>query len=195
MKRTGIICLDLAIIAGEIVGMVISIGKHGWLGQFAYYTQCSNYLLFIATAAHLFFLLRGRMPAAVERGKYYATCLTSVTFLVTVFILIPWYGHPEFFLFRSNGLFHHLLCPIMAVAGLPFLSGVRRKDAPLAMIPTVIYGTVMYTLNFLRLYDGPYPFLKVHSQPWYMSILWFVVIAGVAYGVAVGLGRICEKKK
>ena len=85
-------------------------------------------------------------------------------------ILIPWYGHAEWFLLETNGLFHHLLCPILAVACLPFLHPMRKKDALLAVIPTFIYRVILYTLNYFRKVDGPYPFLKIHDQPWYMSI-------------------------
>ena len=42
------IYLELAIVAGEIAGLVFSVEKHGWLGQFVYYTQCSNYFLLVA---------------------------------------------------------------------------------------------------------------------------------------------------
>lgn len=187
--------LDIAIVAGETAGLVFSIGKHGWWGQFVYYTQWSNYLLLLTTAVHLFCLLRRKMPAAVERCKYYATCMTTVTFAVTVGILIPWYGHPDFFLLQSNGLFHHLLCPILAVASLPFLTRIRKKDSVLAMIPTIIYGIVLYTLNYFRMTDGPYPFLRVHEQPWYMSVVWFVALAAAAYGIATGLRRLCGRKR
>lgn len=192
--------LDLAIVAGEIAGLVLSIEKHGFWKQFRYYTQWSNYLLLIATAIHLICLLRERregkqMPGIVEKCRYYATCLTTVTFLVTVCVLIPWYGHPEFFLLQTNGLFQHLLCPILAIASLPFLSRMEKKDSLIALIPTLLYGIVMYTLNYLRIADGPYPFLKVHDQPWYMSILWFLVLLAAAYGIAVALRKLCGLKR
>lgn len=51
--------LDIAIVAGETAGLVFSIGKHGWWGQFVYYTQWSNYLLLLTTAVHL-------LPASEE---------------------------------------------------------------------------------------------------------------------------------
>lgn len=201
------IFLDIAIVAGELVGVVLSVQKHGFWGQFVYYTQCSNYLLLFATAVHLYCLLRSRLnpgkagkggeigvPKAVEQAKYYATCLTTVTILVTVFILVPWYGHPEFFLLQSNGLFHHLLCPILAVASLPLLGRMEKRDVLFAMIPTVVYGVVMYIMNFLRIYDGPYPFLRVHNQPWYMSVLWFLALAGLAFCIAFVLRKLCGKK-
>ena len=58
--------LDIAIIAGELAGLVFSIDKHGWRGQFVYYTQCSNYLLLAAAAVHLACLLRRSVPAAAK---------------------------------------------------------------------------------------------------------------------------------
>lgn len=186
--------LDIAIIAGELAGLVFSIDKHGWWGQFVYYTQWSNYILLIAAVIHLVCLLRRSVPTAAERFLYIATCLTTVTFLVTVCILIPWYGHAEWFLLETNGLFHHLLCPLLAVACLPFLHPMRKKDALLAVIPTFIYGVILYTLNYFRRVDGPYPFLKVHAQPWYMSVLWFVLLAAAAYGIAMALRLLCGRK-
>lgn len=186
--------LDIAIIAGELAGLVFSIDKHGWWGQFVYYTQWSNYILLIAAVIHLVCLLRRSVPTAAERFLYVATCLTTVTFLVTVCILIPWYGHAEWFLLETNGLFHHLLCPLLAVACLPFLHPMRKKDALLAVIPTFIYGVILYTLNYFRRVDGPYPFLKVHAQPWYMSVLWFVLLAAAAYGIAMALRLLCGRK-
>jgi len=186
--------LDIAIIAGELAGLVFSIDKHGWWGQFVYYTQWSNYILLIAAVIHLVCLLRRSVPTAAERFLYVATCLTTVTFLVTVCILVPWYGHAEWFLLETNSLFHHLLCPLLAVACLPFLHPMRKKDALLAVIPTFIYGVILYTLNYFRRVDGPYPFLKVHAQPWYMSVLWFVLLGAAAYGIAMTLRLLCGRK-
>ena len=187
--------LDLAIIAGEIAGLVFSVEKNGWWKQFVYYTQCSNYLLLIVTVIHLVCLLRRSVPAWVERWRYVAACLTTVTFIVTVCVLIPWYGHPEYFLFQTNGLFQHLLCPLLAAAGLPFLRKMRKKDSLLAVVPTAVYGTVFFALNYFGLFDGPYPFLRVHAQPWYMSVIWFAVILAAAYGAARALRLLCGKKR
>ena len=125
--------LDIAIIAGEIAGLVFSIEKHGFWKQFRYYTQWSNYLLLLITVVHLICLVRKKMPSIVEKCRYYATCLTTVTFLVTVCILIPWYGHPEYFLLETNSLFQHLLCPILAIASLPFLRRMGKKDCIVAL--------------------------------------------------------------
>ena len=187
------IWLEAAIVAGEIAGLVFSIGKHGWWGQFVYYTQCSNYFLRVASAVYLACLLRRSVPAWAERLRYTAACLTTVTFIVTVCVLIPWYGHPDYFLLQTNGLFQHLLCPLMAIAGLRFLRSVRGKDVLRAVLPTLGYGIVMYALNILRAVDGPYPFMKVYDQPWYMSVIWFIVLLAAALGIAAALRLLCRR--
>ena len=187
--------LDIAIIAGEAAGFVFSTWKNGWWGQFFYYTQWSNLILLAVTAVHLVCLLKKTVPAAVERCRYYAACLTTVTFLVTTCILVPWYGHPEYFLLETNGLFQHLLCPLFAAAGLPFLGKMRKKDCFLAVIPTLLYGLVFYALDFFGVMTAPYPFMQIRVQPWYMSVIWFLVLLAAAYGVAAALRKACGKKR
>ena len=53
---------------------------------------------------------------------------------------------------------------------------------------------VMIPLNYFRVLEGPYPFLKVHNQPWYMSILWFLAIGLVSFGIAVLQRKVCGKR-
>ena len=48
----------------------------------------------------------------------------------------------------------------------------------MAWIPTVIYAVVVVILNILKLLEGPYPFLYVYKQPWYISLVWAVGIVG-----------------
>ena len=36
-------------------------------------------------------------------------------------------------------------------------------------------------LNVLKVVEGPYPFLMVYNQKWYMSIIWIIVIFVVDY--------------
>ena len=65
--------LDLAVVVGELVGLVLASLENGW-SQFVFYTQLSNYFLLAATMAHLYFLLKKEpVPKAVNRFKYIAT--------------------------------------------------------------------------------------------------------------------------
>ena len=186
--------LDIAVVVGEAVGLVLATLENGW-GQFVFYTQNSNYFLLITTLAHLYFLLRKKpVPKVVNRLKYIATCTTTVTFFVVVAVLLPMYRRPYITFLNGANLFQHTLCPILGFASLLFMDPVEKRDSRLALIPTGLYALVLVPLNYFRVCDGPYPFLKVHNQPWYMSLLWLFAIGVVAFAVAVLLRRICGKK-
>ena len=186
--------LDLAVVVGELVGLVLASLENGW-SQFVFYTQLSNYFLLAATMAHLYFLLKKEpVPKAVNRLKYIATCTTTLTFVVVVAVLLPMYKRPYITFLNGANLFQHTLCPILGFVTLPFMNPVEKRDSRLAMIPTGIYMLVMVPLNYFRVVEGPYPFLKVHNKPWYMSILWFFAISLVAFGIAVLLRKVCGKK-
>ena len=187
--------LDIAVIVGELAGLVLASFENGW-GQFVFYTQNSNYFLLAATLAHLYFLLKKQpVPKTVNRLKYIATCTTTVTFVVAVAVLLPMYKRPYITFLNGANLFQHTLCPILGVAALPLMDPVEKRDSILALIPTGLYALVMVPLNYFRVFDGPYPFLRVHNQPWYMSVLWLLAIFLVAFGIAVILRKVCSKVK
>ena len=187
--------LDIAVIAGELAGLVLASFENGW-GQFVFYTQNSNYFLLAVTLAHLYFLLKKQpVPKSVNRLKYIATCTTTVTFVVAVAVLLPMYKRPYITFLNGANLFQHTLCPILGFATLPFMDPVEKRDSILALIPTGLYALVMVPLNYFRVFDGPYPFLRVHNQPWYMSVLWLLAIFLVAFGIAVILRKVCGKAK
>ena len=186
--------LDIAVIVGELTGLVLASFENGW-GQFVFYTQNSNYFLLAVTLAHLYFLLKKQpVPKAVNRLKYIATCTTTVTFVVAVAVLLPMYKRPYITFLNGANLFQHTLCPILGAATLLFMDPVEKRDSITALIPTGIYALVMVPLNYFRVYDGPYPFLRVHNQPWYMSVLWLIAIFLAAFGIAVILRKACGKK-
>ena len=187
--------LDIAVVVGELVGLVLASFENGW-GQFVFYTQLSNYFLLAATMAHLYFLLKKEpVPKAVNRLKYIATCTTTLTFVVVVAVLLPMYRRPYITFLNGANHFQHTLCPILGFATLPFMDPVEKRDSRLALIPTGIYMLVMIPLNYFRVLEGPYPFLKVHNQPWYMSILWFLAIGLMAFGIAVLLRKVCGRRR
>jgi hypothetical protein len=180
---------------GELTGLVLASFENGW-GQFVFYTQNSNYFLLAATLAHLYFLLKKQpVPKTVNRLKYIATCTTTVTLVVAVAVLLPMYKRPYITFLNGANLFQHTLCPILGVAALPLMDPVEKRDSILALIPTGLYALVMVPLNYFRVFDGPYPFLRVHNQPWYMSVLWLVAIFLVAFVIAVILRKVCGKAK
>jgi hypothetical protein len=84
-------------------------------------------------------------------------------------------------------LYYHLICPVAAIIVFIFFEEgleLNTKNAFLAMIPTITYAAIFLTLNIMKVLEGPYPFLYVYEQPFYMSVIWFVVILGGAYFIA-----------
>ena len=193
-KREKCLCAILCnaiIVAMELVAGLSCTIELGW-GQFQYYTQDSNYFAMIVSILFLVVALRsGRdkaLPDWLLTLRYIATCLLSVTFLVIVFILCPPYGLEGYrtALLSEVQVFEHLLCPILS-----FLSILLFEDTPkqksaafLAMIPTALYAAVSVSLNFAKVWHGPYPFLYVYEQPWWQSVLYAIVIPLGAYMVS-----------
>lgn len=167
---------------------------------YEYYTQLSNYFGFIATIIYTcFFINKKKIPKWVSILKYSATLSMTVTFLVVAFILTPMLGFKDIFVwifFTGSNLFYHTLCPIIMFISFVFyekhdIKGFR--DTFRAMYFTMIYAVIFIALNILKIYEGPYPFLKVYDQPVYMSIIWFILIVGGAFGIGKGIMWIKRK--
>lgn len=96
-KKTLIAALicNAAVVLMEIVGVVLSIGRHGQ-NMFLFYTQDSNIfagissLIFCICAVSLLVRKAGYIvPKWVKILRYLSTCVLMVTFLVVVLILAP----------------------------------------------------------------------------------------------------------
>lgn len=57
----------------------------------------------------------------------------------------------------------------------------------IALAPTLAYALAAILLNLCRIIEGPYPFLMVYAQPWYASVMWCIVILGIAGLLASGV--------
>ena len=193
-EESSMVFIEACIVVGEIVALILTSMETGW-AQFYYYTQLSNYFLTVTTAIHLITVLRKKpVSERLNRYLYTATCLTTVTFSVVAFVLMPMEGRFYGYMLGTNALFHHTICPILGVALVTMLRPVRKRDAALALIPTMIYTLVMFTMNLLHLIDGPYPFFKIYEQPIYMSFIWLFCLLALVYGAALLMWMLCGKK-
>ena len=199
-KRKASIILNSIILIAEIAGFVVAIAFNGF-AIMGYYTQESNFVLLVATAIYLYFrIFKGEIPKWVLKLKYVATGLVSVTFVVVVLVLIPMvmpYGAwaSIYMIFGGANLVHHLTCPILSV--ITFLLFEKeyvpgKADNFIAMLPTLLYAIVTTSLNVAKVIRGPYPFLYVYEQPVWMSVMWFIVIPGGGYLLALIL-RVWKK--
>jgi len=172
----------------EARGLNISITGRKWM-ILIFYTQLSN--LVTALSALLYILF----PAApvVTILRYLSTCMLVMTFIVTTCVLIPMGGDPKKLLWSGNGIYHHVLCPVVStVSYVGFerhvtASGLMSGAVWLPVIVTLLYGLLMLYLNWIRKVDGPYPFFRVHQQSVGATVLWIVVLMAVMTGISAGV--------
>ena len=167
----GVMCFIIVML--EARGLLLSIGDRRWK-VFAFYTQLSNIATAISAVLALAF---GGTPFTILL-RYLSSCMLVMTFFVTVFILIPMGGDPKLLLFSGNGLYHHLIIPIVSVGSYILIE--RHVQSSIAvLVPTVLtflYGMVMLWVNHKGLFDGPYPFFRVKNQSIAVTVLWMTAL-------------------
>ena len=189
-KLVAYLILNILISVLEIIAFALVIQRRG-AKTFQYYTQLSNLFLLICSLINIVFIARAlkskkQMPHIVNLLAYMATCTTTVTLIVVLFVLSWMVGDLWWLLTYDSMLYMHTLCPILAIIMLVWCAPERqnKRSALFALIPTIIYAIVGITMNIMRLWDGPYPFLQVYNQPVWASFGWGVVILGCAYLIA-----------
>ena len=123
--------------------------------------------------------------------RYLSNCMLVMTFFVTTCVLIPMGGDPKKLLWSGNGLYHHVLCPIVSTASYVFAEQ-HSGMIWLPVIVTLVYGLVMLYLNGIRKVDGPYPFFRVHYQSAMATVLWMVALMAVMTGISAGVWAIAR---
>ena len=93
----------------------------------------------------------------------------------------------KLYLFDGVMLFHHTICPILALVSFLFyddLGKIERSDIIGGLGFTILYSIVLIILNLYDLVKGPYPFLMIKNQTIIASIIWFILIYALAYFIA-----------
>lgn len=210
-RKIIVLCINILLIAMEIAGLILmtdlykSYNLHpvGWL---KYYTQLSNIFSMFAALIVVIYTTKDLINNTdttskwVRIFKFSSACCLTETFLVTIFVLAPMgmMGGLLPLMFEGPNLFHHTLCPLVSVLSLCLLekgSKITFRHCVYSMIPTLIYGVVSVTLNLLRVWHGPYPFLYVYEQPVYMSLIWAVIVLGGAFAITLMVKVLANIKK
>ena len=196
-----LIC-NLAIAILEAIGLISSFMRIGTTALI-YYTELSNIFLFLISVINLIFGIRTlknkklAIPKIAWNLFHAAVSATTVTFLVVAFVLSWMYGDLLYVLTAGSMLYTYTLCPILAI--ISFLAFAPRifskKNTLRALSFTLAYAAVAITLNILRVWHGPYPFLFVYEQPIWASVAWSIGILLGAWGIARALviGKIRKK--
>lgn len=197
-KKRITLILNIIIAIMELSGLIRSFMRQGF-GIFQYYTEISNFIAFIVCIIFIVYIIKDikndiNLPRWLGMARYLVTTSLMVTFLVVLFILIPTMKQfsAKELLFGGSMLYHHTLCPIISAISFIFFEKYHIKgwkDAIYGNLLTIIYAIISVTLNFLKVMTGPYPFLLVYNQPIYASIIWFIIIVGGSYLLALGLQK------
>ena len=174
---------NLLMVVLELLGLYQVRSMLSWK-LVVFYTQLSNLIAF-GTSVLCLFLPAGELVLL----RYLSTCMLMMTFCVTAFVLIPMGGKPEKLLLSGNGLYHHLLCPLLSLASYVFFEE-HITSFWAVLLPagiTLFYGLTMVALNAKRLVDGPYPFFRVHQQSVCRTILWMIALMFLASGLSLGI--------
>ena len=172
--------LCLIILLLEIRGLSLSIPGRGWK-TLIFYTQLSN----LITAVSVLLLVVFGQPYWITVLRYISTCMLVMTFLVTICVLVPMGGDPKMLLWSGNGLYHHVLCPVISTAS--YILVEKHVPGSLIWLPAIItlaYGLVMLYLNWLKKVDGPYPFFRIHNQSMTATVIWMIVLMAVITGIS-----------
>lgn len=172
--------LCIVILALEFRGLSISLPRSKWK-TFIFYTQLSNLVTAISAGC---LVILGQLPW-ITGLRYLSTCMLIMTFLVTTCVLIPMGGNPQTLLWSGNGLYHHVLCPVIStIAYLFFEKHAAKSLLWLPVVITLIYGVIMLALNGLQKVDGPYPFFRVRNQSPLATVLWIIVLLAAIAGIS-----------
>lgn len=191
------LALNAVIVLLGLIGAVMSfVSASPAAAALRFYTLDSNLFLLAACAVQACFetgILLGKghfVPSWVRLFKYFAVCMTTLTFFIVLLVFMPMMGglsaFPSAFLVHS-ALFHHFLCPVLGFVSFAFKdhpSIPDRRVTIAALVPTLVYGIVAIVLNITHVLYGPYPFLCVYEQPVWASVLWFVGILFFAWVLA-----------
>ncbi len=176
-KTVADLIINLIIMCAEAYSLVVCFFSCG-LKSFAYYTNLSNFLAFLASVVCSACLMKtlfvgGKFPDFAVKLKFFAATSLAVTVGVVLFALFPILLFSSGFSTAASvkitipSLLLHLVCPLLT-----FISFVFFEKVPLsfplvifAALPTLFYGLLMLFLNYLGAVSGPYPFFKVHSHP------------------------------
>ena len=172
---------NILIIILELLGFRVSIGERKWK-IFAYYTQISNLITLVSSLVYV-------ITGGAAWLRYTSACMLTMTFMVTLFILVPFGGGFRRLMLSGNGLYHHTLCPVLSVISYVLWEGHSAVwQIPVAI--TFVYGIVMMYLNYRECFDGPYPFFRVNHQSRMATVLWMAALTGMIAVIALSVRQI-----
>ena len=183
-------CSNFLLLVGEAIAFALAFTETG-ASVLIRFCGISNLLLSLSA----FFALLS-VYCNVRKGcgtnpqshtfRYVATCLSTVTLLVFLLVLLPHEKDPSALLASTSDWLFYIACPLLSLLSFLLFEKEESRNLKYVFVPvgvaiTFVYGLVMMALNFAKVYSGPYFFFRVHEQPTYIVTLsTFGMIIGAA---------------
>ena len=179
----------------EVIALAWTMGQF-MLESFIYYTILSNLFALIVSIIYFYYSYQKKIPKVINILRLSSVLSLSVTFLVSLFILLPSFDFNFKLMYGGMNLFLHFVCPVLLLVIYLIYdkkNKLTKKDIMLANMLTFVYGAIMVPLNILKVVEGPYPFLMVYKQSIFMIIIWLIVIVGGTTLLGFSLYKIKKK--
>ncbi len=206
LRLSLLLLADAAMLCMEIWALRIAWRDSG-VSMLRYFTNESNLLALavcgIDGLVTAWTMWRGRekRPAWAKLLRYITASCLLLTFLVTLCISVPmnsggtwssfWDAFAGFML-QETYLCLHTLCPVVLFFSFALLEPsppLSRRHTLLPALLVLGYGIVTLCLVGIGRYEAPYPFLNVHGQSIYATVLWCVGLFGFAW--CISLATVC----
>lgn len=161
----------------EGIVLALSLPQDGW-GYFVYYTNLSNLLAFIFCPFGMYAAYKGGEHPHIRRFELLVASALLLTLIVVFAVLGPLEGYEKMLLKHAH-ILDHIVAPILMVFLFCFVDihpPLDRRSCLLAILPTMAYGLIIYILNLAGIVDGPYPFLRIMSIPFFVSFVSAILI-------------------
>ena len=125
------------------------------LESLKYFTVLSNLFVGLVSTISIFFYLgKRKLPKILEVLKLSATTSVTLTFLVTLFYLVPLLGGNALSLYMNNNFLFHLLIPILSFISFAIddSMSLKKREYLLALIPIIIY--MIYYVSNVYIHEG-----------------------------------------
>ena len=190
MQNKKALIANIILLVMEIAGLIAAIYfEKGF--KLKYYTNWSNYLGLLSAILFIInYYLEGKNSKfnnVCKILKLTATLCLSLTFLVVLFMFVP-YDHFNFLrwmIFRNYFSFH-LFSPIICFISFCFFEKYDFKYKYVifeGFTFTIIYTIVISILILAKKVEAPYLFLDYYAYKWYTNVATIAIIGILTIGL------------
>ena len=104
--------LNILFMFFEVVALAWTMGQY-MLESFIYYTILSNLFALIVGIIYFYYSYQKKIPKIISILRLSSVISLAVTFLVSLFILLPSFNFDFKLMYGGMNLFLHFVCPVM----------------------------------------------------------------------------------